>query len=696
MRAWVRWVAVAVIGASACGKSSETPDSGGQVGTDGPPRIDGVSYDTGDGGVTDTGGADVPLSTGEFPFPGRWWANLPGTATDAGTINAGPFVIHWSETDPTDRALWTQQQIYPLAVSPGLDGSTIVVHNAPGTSGCFAFNRTSDPDALEVRSCNPPPASSAPALGFFRRGPRLVGEIPLPPLVASHFADVRIPYGGIAGNGDWVVFAIDHELWFWKRDTGEAFDMGPGGPDRAMISANGRRVIFWPPPVVQPTPQLLAFDATNGKLMNLAAKLPSAIAESSGPSVLSPDGSKVALHSQLAVQETYDLLLYDFITDKLITVAPHLAAIAYGRQTELFLKSSDHLLYIGQDATGILTEPAPMPMFGYEISTGKRLTLPEAGYLTEIPGDAYAAVPTTQGLMVIDDATFTPRVLGGGGGVVPSPDGAEIAYIDDAGKLIVRNLASGTTAVSVDDNAGCFGAPDPLAPPQSGPKIAVAAIFSPDGALVHEIGYGCGGGGIYGLGRYDRATGTEKIYLQLGDDGRILATSPFGGFVLDAVALPTVVAWPGPPVNLAEVVADQAFSQDATFTFASADRYLIFGSNGYVLVGDNSSAKVTQLAGPGAAKVITNPTNGVTLVSSGNSTLTAYLPDGASWPVATRVTGVSRNPGNTKIAFSDGGTEVFSLEPGGTVTMIGNGYPLVLTDTQIIFRDIDGVCAAPL
>jgi hypothetical protein len=152
----------------------------------------------------------------------------------------------------------------------------------------------------------------------------------------------------------------------------------------------------------------------------------------------------------------------------------------------------------------------------------------------------------------------------------------------------------------------------------------------------------------------------------------------------------------GPPVNLDPVLSGQSFSQDVTFTFASADRYLVYGSNGYVMVRDNRSAKVAPLAGPGASKVMTNPSNGVTVAGSANGTLTAYLPDGTSWPVATRINGVLKNPGNTKIALSNTGTEVFSLEPGGKLTMVGNGYPLVMTDTQIIFRDIDGVCAAPL
>jgi hypothetical protein len=28
--------------------------------------------------------------------------------------------------------------------------------------------------------------------------------------------------------------------------------------------------------------------------------------------------------------------------------------------------------------------------------------------------------------------------------------------------------------------------------------------------------------------------------------------------------------------------------------------------------------------------------------------------------------------------------------------MIGNGFPLVVTGTQVLFQDIDGICASPL
>ena len=28
--------------------------------------------------------------------------------------------------------------------------------------------------------------------------------------------------------------------------------------------------------------------------------------------------------------------------------------------------------------------------------------------------------------------------------------------------------------------------------------------------------------------------------------------------------------------------------------------------------------------------------------------------------------------------------------------MVGNGWPLVVTDTQILFQDVDGICSTPL
>src|SRR4051812_27253927 len=204
MRAAFRWLFVAVIaGAAACGRSSARPDGGGGMDGGGGPDI--AVGTGGAGGITDGGAADLPHSTGNFPYRGRWWAILTEPPADGGFANSLPFVIHWSDADPADRLLWTLAEALPMTVASGSDGSTIVRHAALGTSGCWAVYATSDPDALDARACSTPQSSSAALLGTFRRGARLVAQIPKEPLPAPDGYAPQLHYvanGGIGKGGD--------------------------------------------------------------------------------------------------------------------------------------------------------------------------------------------------------------------------------------------------------------------------------------------------------------------------------------------------------------------------------------------------------------------------------------------------------------------------------------------------------------
>jgi hypothetical protein len=161
-----------------------------------------------------------------------------------------------------------------------------------------------------------------------------------------------------------------------------------------------------------------------------------------------------------------------------------------------------------------------------------------------------------------------------------------------------------------------------------------------------------------------------------------------------------MLAWPGPPVALDAVLPN--FLNDAVFVFSASDRYLSYTTNGFLMVRDNQSGKVTQITrvDPQAPPFI-NPKNGVAVVPNGPPPFVAYLPDGTSWQVAPSVTAMLANPTTSEIAFdaNDSGgyaTYTFPLQPSATATMIGNGSPLVVTGTQVLFRDVDGVCASPL
>jgi hypothetical protein len=336
---------------------------------------------------------------------------------------------------------------------------------------------------------------------------------------------------------------------------------------------------------------------------------------------------------------------------------------------------------------------------GYELSTGRYVSFGPAGDLVEFPGKRHAGLWTSaEGLVLIDDATFTPRVIAtlvsggqyiGGGGLVPSPDGTEVAYLDAQGVVNVRNVASGTTT-AIASGAGCIAIPNPLSFTGSGQTRSIAAIFTPDGALVYNIAEGCAGD-VHGLGRYDRATRTEKVYTLINNGTRYLAMSPFGGFVFEPGALPTVIAWPGPPAML-EAGPGGGFVHTEKYAFAAADRYLVYTYDGSLMIRDNRAGTVSHVAQIGIATPITNPANGVTWVSG-----TVYLPDGTSSLVTTWLSSGLTSPKTTKLVYSGTrGVTVFALEPGAKETVIGNGWPLVVTDTQILFQDVDGICTTSL
>jgi hypothetical protein len=632
-----------------------------------------------------------------------------GTTTASGTVDAGPFVIHWSASDPTDRALWTNQSVYPLTVTPGADGGTFISFSAPRTSGCWELYPTADPDALRAQACDQPLSSGAPARGTFRRGPRLLTEIPVPPLATTGLlppvviATGPLGGGGVGGGGDWVVYGVGSELWFWKKDTGQIFDLGSGTTSVVSISPDGRRVMFVRsiPHVVSP---LMAFDAMTGEETNLTATVPESATEMGGTGgIFSPDGGKAAFYANHDLGGiAADLVVYDFTSRQAVTVAQQLDASDWWDQTVYFLAGGDHLLYVGHAGSSFST--SSIPIYGYELSTGKRLTFGESVDLVPIPGGAFAAVwNLADGLLLVDDATFTPHLIAalssggqavGGGGLAPSPDGAELAYVDTSQVLNIRNLAKGTT-LTVADDASNFGLPDPFSIPNSGHTRGFAAWFAADGAIVHAVGQN-----PYGFARYDRATGKETTFPTPTDGGRIYAMSPLGSVVIDNPTSPTMLAWPGPPVSIDAVIPN--ILNEVVFVFSASDRYLSYTTNGAFMARDNQSAKVTKIAQVGmSVSPLINPANGVAVALNQPAPFLAYLPDGTSWQVAPSVTWMTPNPTTSEIAFVTGdaggsATYTLPLQPSATPAMIGNGSPLVITATQVIFQDIDGICASPL
>ena len=78
--------------------------------------------------------------------------------------------------------------------------------------------------------------------------------------------------------------------------------------------------------------------------------------------------------------------------------------------------------------------------------------------------------------------------------------------------------------------------------------------------------------------------------------------------------------------------------------------------------------------------------------------LTALRPDGSSLVLNPLYGTVLAEPRGTVIAYpisdeAGDGTVIYRLQTGATPELVGNGAPLAVSETQAIFRDLDGVCS---
>jgi hypothetical protein len=672
---------------------------------------------TGGGGGGGTGGAMQPLSTGTFPYPGRWWGRL--TAPD----RAGAFVIHWSASDPVDRGLWTRKHTYPLDATPGPDDGVTLRSSAPEMKGCWTLYATADADELRVQPCDAPPSSGQAALGFFRRGARLIVPIPLlpdgpgPPPVR-----VFTTAGQFGGGGQWVAVsvedAINDRLWLWRNDIGQSFNLlGAGRPDDVAFSPDGRRVVYervtnGPNGAINSA--LIAYDTASARERIVAAQGGLTVAFSS-------DGRRVAFYDALPGSVASDLAVYDFDTDQVVTLTQG-TFLGNPRADAMFLGGSRGIIYRTEPNYPPITTD-PNPLYVHDFETGTTRSLGFAAELTAIPGGAFAAFRDNGGpAMVIDGATLTPRALpgpsipasteagyGGFAGFQPSPDGKRLAYVDGDGVLHVVGL-DGSPELTLPGPSGClldyYEQQWPLE--RNFPSPPRAAKFTADGrAIVRAVGGACfPGNWIASLARYDLATGQETV-LSLPEAGSLGALSPLGQAVV-LVGYPQlrVWSWPAPLVtlDLADPDSWAPATNNFTYSFTDDGRYLTYIVWGLMLR-DLAAGTTRQVARLGISGVVAiSQVTGISVAwaehSENDVALTAFMPDGSP--------SLRLNPFNYSIVLSEprgaaitfwisdeagDGTVVYRLEPGATPLLVGNGGPLAVSATQVIFRDLDGVCS---
>jgi hypothetical protein len=340
--------------------------------------------------------------------------------------------------------------------------------------------------------------------------------------------------------------------------------------------------------------------------------------------------------------------------------------------------------------------------------------------LVGVPGGAFAAFRKYAGdVTLVDSATFTPRVIattaspgnplsGPDAGFAPSPDGQKLAYVDGSGTLHIRTLADGSE-LTISDGASCFPSRGNYQPQLDlTPDRGLAALFTSDGkAIVHATGGFCLADlGAERFARYDIASGLEANVTLAPDFRSVYAVGPLGQVVFEnnPGMGAGLLSWPAPSVLLDPSIIDPG-PPHPTFTFSPDGRLLTYTINGTVRVRDIAAGTTRTLSPTAKDPVVTNPATSMTVVWADNpvtqSGLTAFTPDGTPVVLSVDSAQPTANPSQSAVAFpvndaAGPGVAAYLLKPGATPVVIGNGTVLAVTDSQIIFRDLDGVCSLSL
>lgn len=232
-----------------------------------------------------------------------------------------------------------------------------------------------------------------------------------------------------------------------------------------------------------------------------------------------------------------------------------------------------------------------------------------------------------------------------------------------------------------------------------------AAQFIDGGtALVHAVSFCTDSGYASALARYDLASGQESTVMLGGDTRRIFATGPNGDVVFDNLAVaPEFLSWPGGGTAALDIGSDFS-AGNPQFAFSANGRFLTYSVDGGLMVRDVAAAKTQHLADLiYMDQYFTSQTTAVTALWGPNrdpqSTVIAYAPDGSSQtlgkasftqPIA------SASGGGLAFLSADGtgeATAAYPMQAGIPAALIGNGQPLGVSNSQVIFRDLDGICS---
>ena len=432
--------------------------------------------------------------------------------------------------------------------------------------------------------------------------------------------------------------------------------------------------------------------------------------------LFSSDGRRYAFLDR-PIDDAAALAAYDFDSDESVTLAPvtHAGIVS---DEAAFLADSG--LVFRTYAPNAPVSNDPTPLFVHDFQTGTTRGLGDALELTAIPGGTSAAFRTDGGPAMFIDATLAPRALPGSSiaagpdigyaGFQPTSDGKRLAYADGDRVFHLVGLDGGPDLTLSGMSEYLPDYCEHQWPPESNlPNPPRAAKFTRDGrAFVRALGAApFSGNGIYALGRYDLTTGQESV-LSLPEPGSLMAFSPLGQ-VLVQEGLPPLHLWSWPLSLLALEIPDADPNYvtppvDASYSFTDDGQYFTYTAGAFLMRHDIAAGTTRNLAPIDVMGVVAiSSATGVAVVwvdhHQDGAALTAFAPDGSSLTLDPLNDRVLAEPRGTGIAYpisdeAGDGIAIYRLQNGATPMLVGSGWLLAVSETQVIFRDLDGVCSS--
>jgi len=632
---------------------------------------------------------------------GRWWTDSPVEWA----------VTHWTDDDHSVVSSYADHHSFPLHVGLDPDGG-LILSWAAEYRPCYVVRPTGDPNALELWTCQDKHGKS---VGFLRKGAELIRPVSSAELAAvpAALAMERTSFLGEDPTGRWAVVEVGDQLTLWKSDTGQRFDLGSGTqvssvlsnrPDAEMIqfSPDGRYVAYDRPTNHNDPPALVLFDTATSTERILDSRL-DVFGEAGLTSLaaFSPDGRQLVFYGNWGTDGLADLAAVDLQTGARVTLAAH--TLPQMLQTCVWFTRKDHVVFCNFEDS-LNSEAAPLE--SYEFSTGARLDLGTGRQVVTVPDGSYVAIARSSAdIILLEDEDWKPRVVNVGttqvvhssACITPSADGRWLSFVDRGGTLRLYDVKNQSVSV-LAENAGCSGEFG-IGPGKFQAFIYDAGFFLRDGRTFVHLADDANGS-LVGVARYDLTSGEDQTTALMERGVTFMAISGSGDFVYGRVP---ETAWLSSGTTQTQLAWGKGSS---LFWFTFDNRYLLSLQDDVRVLDLSLHTTVTHPA----QLISLTPrfwvsSSGVVLVSPENDRpVMLYSPSGEELMLSSSRTSVDVSPANTVALYLPTQTleaprpslELVRLEPGATPYPVGRGTALGISAGHAFFRDLDGICAAPL